>query len=99
MANGYVYYWDRSAKKKVYGGKYQGPNIEARGYYGTNTAGVAHEFDPNSAGVKREFIGSGTKEFVFYSATRGILTVRADSYEEAWQIAKSRGYSKRRYKR
>lgn len=83
--------------KGKYGGKY--PPIDASGYYGRHEAGIPQDFTGQEAGTKREFIGSGTKEYNFYSKTRGILTVRADSYEEAWRIAKARGYSRRRFKR
>ena len=85
------------AVKERRGGKY--PKVDASGYYGTNTAGNPREFMGNEAGVKREFIGSGTKEYEFYSDTKGILTVRAESYPEAWRIAKARGYSRRRSKK
>lgn len=83
--------------KERRGGKY--PKVDATGYYGTNTAGVKREMGTDEAGVKREFIGSGTKEYIFYSETKGILTVRADTYPEAWRIAKARGYSRRRPKK
>lgn len=79
------------------GGKY--PIVDAYGYYGNNTAGTPRDIGSNDAGIKREFIGSGTKEYTFYSATKGVLTVRADSFEEAWRQAKARGYSNRRYKK
>jgi hypothetical protein len=88
--------WDSVNKKKVYRGKYFGQNLQAQGYYGTNIAGNVRHANPNDAGVKREFIGSGTKEYNFYSDTQGVLTVRADSYQEAWRIAKARGYKRRR---
>ena len=84
--------------KKRRGGKYLKVS-DASGYYGTNDAGTKREFIGADAGTKREFIGSGTKEFTFYSDVKGLLTVRADSYEEAWRIARARGYSRRRYKR
>lgn len=84
--------------KEQLGGKYPRVN-NGFGYYGTNDAGTKREFIGADAGTKREFIGSGTKEFTFYSNVKGLLTVRADSYEEAWRIARARGYSRRRYKR
>jgi len=78
------------------GGKF--PVLDTGGYYGRNEAGIPQDFTSNTAGVKREFIGSGTEEYNFYSDTKGILTVRADSYEDAWRIAKARGYKRRRPK-
>ena len=74
------------------GGKYP-----ALGYYGNNTAGVPHEFEGKDVGTRREFIGSGENEYVF-EGEHGTLTIRADSWQEAWRIAKARGY-KRKYKR
>ena len=96
----YRYEWDGGNKKKKYMGKYQGANIEARGYFGNNTAGNPREANPNDINpFKREFIGSGQHEYTFYSDTKGVLTVIADSFEEAWRQAKARGYSNRRYKK
>lgn len=82
------------AIKASRGGKYSKIN-SGFGYYGNNTAGQPHKLIENTAGVKREFIGSGTKEYTFYSDTKGMLTVRADSYQDAWKQAKNRGYSRR----
>ena len=86
------------AVKTHRGGKFSG-NMPNTGYYGTNTAGQKHELQKREWGTKREFIGSGQKEYTFYSETRGTLTVRATDYWEALRIAKSRGYSRRRYRR
>ena len=86
-------------QKKVRGGKRAANIINAYGDYGRNEAGTPRNIGSNTAGVKREFIGSGDRVFVFYSETHGYLTVRADSFEEAWKLAKSRGYSRRNYKR
>ena len=83
--------------KGARGGKRSG-SLLTGGYYGSNTAGIPREFEGKEAGTKREFIGSGSNEYVFYSETRGILTVRADSFEQAWRIARSRGYSRKRFK-
>ena len=91
----YSYYWDKTNKKKVYGGKHGTIN----GYHGNNIAG-----DPRSAGesntnpVQLEFVGSGSKEYKFYKPN-GILTVRAESEEEAQRIAKIMGYRRKKYKR
>lgn len=86
------------AVKTHRGGKY------SKGVTGTlapkpNTAGQRHELRQREWGTKRKFVGSGTKEYTFYSETRGTLTVRADDYWAALKIARSRGYSRRRYRR
>lgn len=85
--------------KKERGGKRSKNLINAYGDYGRGEAGTPREIGSNDAGIKREFVGSGEREFVFYSKTKGYLTVRASSWEEAWRLAKARGYSKRNYKR
>ena len=84
------------AIKRHRGGKHA--KVDAQGYFGRNTAGDKQEFTGKEAGVKREFVGSGSRQFVFYSETRGILTVLADSFAEAWRLAKSRGYSRKNYR-
>lgn len=94
------YEWDSVNKKKIYMGKYSSANPEGTGYYGNNDAGTKREANPNDVNpFKREFIGSGEHEYTFYSATKGLLTIRADSFEEAWRQARARGYSRRNYKR
>ena len=79
------------------GGKY--PLVNADGYFGRNSAGDKRDFVPKDYGTKREFIGSGTKEYNFYKRGVGILTIRANSYEDALRLAKRRGYSSRNYMR
>lgn len=82
--------------KGRYGGKY--PKIDASGYYGSAEAGTKQNPNPAEAGTGRE-LGIGSKRFTFYSETHGTLTVWADSFEEAWRQAKTRGYSRRNYMR
>ena len=94
----YIYYWDKNNKKKVYGGKYSKVNPDFRGYYGDNDAGVQREFDPNTAGEDREFIGSGIEEYIFSNTTKGTHTIPAHNLEEAIRIAESMGYSSDDYK-
>ena len=65
------------------------------GYYGNNKAGVKQEGKHNTAGQKREFEGSQSQEYVFYSS-KGSITISARSYEEAWRKAKTLGYSRRK---
>lgn len=86
------------AVKRNRGGKYSGATF-ANGYFGRNDAGTPREFKGATAGTQREFIGSGTQEYTFFSKTRGALTIRANSFEEAWRLAKLRGYNKRNYKK
>ena len=84
--------------KRHRGGKY--PTAERNtGYFGNGNAGVAREFIAKNYGVKREFIGSGMREYNFYKKGVGILTIKANSYEEALRQAKRRGYSSRNYMR
>lgn len=67
------------------------------GKYGNNTAGIPHELHEQDWGTKREFIGSGTRSYTFYSAkSNTMLTIRADSYDEAKRIARSRGFKQYR---
>lgn len=98
MANKYRYSWDSVNRKKVYMGKYSEAVPRGQGYFDNGEAGTPREVGTNIAGVKREFVGSGQQPFVFYSETNGTLTIMADSWEEAWRIAKLRGYSKRHYR-
>ncbi len=86
------------AVKRSRGGKYSNARF-ANGYFGRNDAGTPQEFRGARAGTKREFIGSGTQEYTFFSESRGALTVRADSFEEAWRLARLRGYRKNNYKK
>ena len=74
-----------------------GKGKERGGKYGRNTAGTRHELHKNDWGTKREFIGSGTKIYEFYSAaTDTTLIIRAESYEEAKRLARSRGFKQYR---
>lgn len=98
MADKYRYGWDAVNKKKVYMGKYSGANPRGQGYFEGNDAGNKRYKGGGSTPDKREFVGSGQRPFVFYSETNGTLTIMADSWEEAWRIAKSRGYSKTHYR-
>ena len=83
MSRKYKYYWDSSNKKKVYGGK-----------YGNNDAGDYHELIRKTWGDQRHFVGSGKEEYDFINRKLGILlTVRADSWEEAKRIARSMGFT------
>lgn len=82
--------------KGKYGGKY--PTFDASGYYGRHDAGQYPIFKPKDYGKKSE-IGTGSRSYTFYNKTKGTLTVWANSYKEAWRIAKERGYSRRRFKR
>ena len=84
--------------KSTVGGRY-GRVTEAGGYYGNNDAGQRHRAGSGDYGTKREFVGSGDRTFTFYSDTGGTLTVSANSYAEAWRIAKARGYRSRRRRR
>lgn len=96
----YKYGWDSSAKKKVYMGKYGNGDAGTPRYFKGADAGTSRQAGAGDATpFKREFVGSGQSEYTFYSETKGALTVRANSFEEAWRIAKARGYSRRRYKR
>ena len=99
MASIYKYGWDSNNKKKVYLGKYPEVNPRGQGYYGVNTAGNKQVFNPKDAGVRREFIGSATKEYTFADRIHGTHTITAESYEEALRIAKSMGYTASDYKK
>lgn len=81
----------RGGKRKLVNGGF--------GYYGNNTAGNPQEFSPKNYGVKREFIGSDTKEYTFSDRIHGTHTITADSYEEALRIAQSMGYTGSDYRK
>ena len=67
------------------------------GKYGSNVAGTRHELTEKEWGTKREFVGSGTRTYQFYSAeTDTVLVIRADSYEDAKRLARSRGFKQYR---
>lgn len=80
----------------IYGGKY--PKVRGKGNYGNNDAGVSREANPGEFNpIKREFVGSGTNEYTFYSENRGVLVVTAKNFIEAWRRAKTLGYSRKNY--
>lgn len=78
--------------------KYRGGKYSADGYFGENVAGNPRQPNPNTAGEKQE-IGTGSRKYTFYREDRGTLTIWANSFEEAWRLAKARGYHRRNYKR
>lgn len=84
---------------KVNRGGKRSKELFGKGEYGKDIAGQRHELKEKEWGTKREFKGSTSQEFTFYSKTRGTITIRATSYEEALRLAKRRGYSRRRYGR
>lgn len=74
-----------------------GKGTHRYGKYGRDKAGVKHELTEKEWGTKREFVGSGTKSYMFYSAaTDTTLVIRADSYEDAKRLAKARGFKQYR---
>ena len=76
-------------EKKSYGGK-----------YGRNTAGQKHHLKEKDWGTKREFKGSGTKSYEFRDPrTNTVVTVRAESLQEAKRIASSLGIRQLRKRR
>lgn len=93
------YEWDSGNKKKVYMGKYHGVKLDGSGYFGRNDAGTKHELMPGSAGNRREFEGSRTKEYTFSDIEHGTHTIPATSYEEALRIAESMGFTRDDYKK
>ena len=95
----YIYGWDSANKKKRYMGKYSSVNPEGQGYFGRNTAGNPQHFEDNTAGTKREFIGSTTKEYTFSDQVHGTHTIAANSYEEALRIAESMGFTRGDYRK
>lgn len=68
------------------------------GYYSNNEAGIKHEGKSNTAGQKREFEGSQTQEYTFYSPSKGTITIPARSFEEALRKARVLGYNRRNYR-
>lgn len=62
------------------------------GKYGTNAAGQKHHLKPNTAGTKREFIGTDIKTYQLTEKGKNPRTIRAKSIEEARRIASSLGY-------
>lgn len=90
----YNYYWDSVNKKKTYGGKRGAMTSE----FSDKDAGTKRKAKSDTAGTKREFKGSSSNEYTFYSSTRGTLVITATSFEEAWRRAKALGYSRRNYR-
>lgn len=84
-------------KRKI-GGKYV-RLASADGYYGREDAGIKRTIGSDEAGVKREFVGSKTREFTFSNRTYGTHTITAESFEEALRIAESMGFSRGDYKK
>lgn len=75
------------------GGKH-GPVSTLRGFT-PNDAGVPREAGAGGAPIKREFIGSGMKQYTYTRVINGIKrteTFSAHNVEEADRIAKSLGY-------
>lgn len=61
------------------------------GKYGNGEAGIKHRLHENDWGTKREFIGSGTRSYLFKNPSGGILIIRAQTWKEAMSIAHARG--------
>lgn len=80
------------------GGKYAN-NLYASGYFGRNDAGQAREPGGGGKPVKREFIGSGLKEYVFADDKHGTRSIIAHTYKEALQIAETLGFTSSDYKK
>lgn len=93
MSN-YLYNWDSVNKKKTYGGKRGAMTSE----FSDKDAGTKRKMKRETVGTKREFKGSKSNEYTFYSPSRGTLVVTATSFEEAWRRAKALGYSRRNYR-
>lgn len=95
----YMYGWDSTNQKKRYMGKYSEANPRGQGYFGNNEAGNSQSFASKTYGVKREFVGSKTKEYTFSDPEHGTHTITAESYQEALRIAESMGYTRGDYKK
>lgn len=80
------------------GGKYSA-TIRGQGYFGRNVAGNPQFIGNKDAGIKREFVGSNTKEYTFSDVEHGTHTITAESYDEALRIAESMGYTRGDYKK
>lgn len=91
--------WDSVNKKKVYGGKYSEANTRGQGYFGRNDAGNPQFIGNGAGGIKREFVGSNTKEYTFSDKQHGTHTITASSYEEALRVAESMGYTASDYRK
>ena len=95
----YMYGWDGVNHKKEYKGKYPDANPRGQGYFGRNDAGNRRYKGGGGEPVKREFIGSKTKEYTFSDTIHGTHTITAQSYEEALRIAESMGYTRGDYRK
>ena len=84
--------------KDTRGGKH-GEGTSGKGDFGKDTAGQKHHLTEKEWGTKHRFVGSGDKEYTFYSEDKGTITVSANSYWEALRIARSQGYSRKQYRR
>lgn len=80
------------------GGRY-GSNELGRGDFGRDVAGERHTLTKKDWGTRHEFVGSGAREYTFYSETLGTLTISANSYWDALRIARSRGYSRKHHRK
>ena len=85
------------AVKEHRGGKYSA-TVREQGYFGRNTAGNPQFIGNNTAGIRREFVGSDTEEYTFYNERHGTHTITAQSYEDALRIANSMGYTAADYR-
>ena len=95
----YIYGWDAVNRKKRYMGKYASVNQRNSGYFKRNSSGDKQTFVDKDAGIKREFVGSNTKEYPFYNEKHGTHTITAESFSEALRIAKSLGYTRADYRK
>lgn len=62
---------------------------------GYNTAGVPRDFKKNSAGTKREFIGSRVRHYTYARVINGVrytVTISAHTVDEADRLARIRGF-------
>lgn len=84
--------------KKSYGGKYpiNVPRILLDRFFGKD-GGINYDFVDKEWGVRREFIGSGSKQFIFFDTIHGMIVITARTFKEAWRRAKELGYSSRSY--
>lgn len=94
-----MYGWDSINHKKEYKGKYPDANPRGQGYFGREDAGNPQEFVPKESGIKREFVGSRTKEYTFSDTTHGTHTFTAIRYEDALRMAEAMGYTASDYEK
>ena len=86
------------AVKTSRGGRYEPgiPRIFLDKFYNKD-GGINYDLVEKEWGIKREFIGSTGRQFVFFDTVHGMLTITAKTFKEAWRLAKRRGYSMRAY--